>query len=243
MILAAGLGTRLGPLTKDTPKALIPIAGVPMLERVARRLITAGADRLIINTHHHARQIEDYVRARDGFGVEVAFSPERDHPLETGGALRLAAPLFRGDEPFFLHNADILSDVPLERMYERHQSLATLAVMHRESSRQLLFDDGGLLGREDRKKDLRVEARESIGEIRRLAFGGIHVISPDFLSRIEETGVFSILDPYLRLAGAGARIDPFIADGYRWLDIGKPDQLAEAEDWLERQAIQDLPVE
>lgn len=232
MILAAGLGTRLGPLTAVMPKAVVKVGGVPVIERVARRLIDAGADRLIINTHHFGGQIVDFVRSRSGFRVEVAFSHEPDYPLETGGGLKAAAHLLRRDQPFFLHNADVLSDVPLDRMFAAHQtraSLATLAVMSRPSSRQLLFDDGGLLGRTDARKGVRIEARPAVGHVIERAFSGIHVISPDFLDLITEDGAFSILDSYLRVVGEGHRIDSFDVEGSMWIDIGKPEQLAEAE--------------
>jgi NDP-sugar pyrophosphorylase family protein len=237
MLLAAGLGTRLRPLTDHTPKALIEVGGVPILERVARRLIAAGADRLVINLHHLGEQIRDYVEAHEGFGVEVLLSPEPERALETGGGLVRAAPLLRRDAPFFLHNADIVSDLPLAAMYGTHlrdAPLATLAVMERPATRRLLFDDLGLLGRVDEGKGLRVEAREPVGEVRALAFAGVHVLSPGILDRITERGAFSILDPYLRLAGEGARILPFRVDGCRWSDIGKPEQLAEARRWVER---------
>lgn len=232
MLLAAGLGTRLRPLTDHTPKALVPVGGVPMLERIARRLIAVGADRLIVNLHHLGERVRAYVEERDGFGVEVVFSEEEPGPLETGGGVLKAAALFRRDAPFFLHNTDILTDLPLEAMYAAHLeagALATLAVMERETSRHLLFDDDGLLGRTDTRKQLRLEAREPRGRVRPLAFGGVHVISPRLLDRFTESGAFSILDPYLRLAGEGERIHPFPIDGHRWMDIGKPDQLTAAD--------------
>lgn len=232
MLLAAGLGTRLRPLTDEVPKALVPVAGVPMLERVARRLIDAGADRLVINLHHLGDAIRAFVGSRGGWGVEVLFSPEEDRPLETGGGLLRAAPMLRRDRPFFLHNTDILTDLPLGAMYAAHGESgadATLATMRRDSSRGLLFDDMGLLGRVDRKREVRVEARPPAGQVEELAFGGVHVISPDFLDRLEGDGPFSILDPYMDLVAAGGRILPFRVDRYRWLDIGKPDELAAGE--------------
>ena len=231
MVLAAGLGTRLRPLTDHTPKALIEVAGASMLERVARRLIAAGADRLIVNTSHLAEQVEDFLRAKDGFGVEWRASREPEGPLETGGALLLAAPLFRRDAPFFLHNSDILSDLPLREMYVAHVAsgaLATLAVMERETNRHLLFDDAGLFGRSDAGKGIDLRVREPRGEVRKLAFGGVHVISPRILDLLTERGAFSILDPYLRLATAGETILPFRVDGWRWIDIGRPEQLETA---------------
>lgn len=233
MLFAAGLGTRLGAATASMPKALVQVGGVPVLERVARRLVEAGVDRIIINTHHFAEQVVEFIRSRDGFGVEVVFSHESDRPLETGGGLQAAEHLFRKDAPFFVHNTDVISEIPLADMYRQHVSrgpLATLAVMTRESSRQLLFDDVGLLGRTDAGKELRIEAREAVGEVRERAFAGIHVIDPAIFPLLTERGVFSILDPYLRLASSGARIEPFEANGFRWIDIGKPAQLAEANE-------------
>lgn len=232
MILAAGLGTRLRPLTDHTPKALIDVGGAPMIERVARRLVAAGADRLIVNTAHLGEQVEEYVRSMHGFGVEAVFSREDPGPLETGGALLAAEALFRKDAPFFLHNADILSDVPLGEMYAAHRAagdpLATVAVMERATSRKLLFDDAGLLGRTDEGKGLDLRVRPAVGEVRAMPFAGIHVISPRIFGLLAERGAFSILDPYLRLAAAGERILPFRVDGYTWIDIGRPEQLEEA---------------
>jgi NDP-sugar pyrophosphorylase family protein len=232
MILAAGLGTRLRPLTDHTPKALLDVGGVPIIERVARRLIAAGADRLIINTAHLAQQIEDFVRSRDGFGVEAVFSREDPGPLETGGALLAAEEHFRGDAPFFLHNADILSDIPLGEVYAAHEAaddpLATVAVLDRPTSRKLLFDDAGLLGRTDEGKGLDLRVRPPVGEVAAIPFAGIHVISPRIFALLTERGAFSILDPYLRLAAAGERVLPFRVDGYTWIDIGRPEQLEQA---------------
>jgi N-acetyl-alpha-D-muramate 1-phosphate uridylyltransferase len=237
MILAAGLGTRLGTITRDLPKALVPVAGIPMLERVARGLAEAGVDRLIVNTHHFADRVVQFTHSRGCFGLEVVFSPEPDGPLETGGGLLNAAPLFRSGMPFFLHNADILTDLPLHEMYAAHRQeepLATLMVMRRQSSRYLLFDDDGLLGRVDELRGLRIQVRTPRGEIRPLAFGGVHVIDPGIFALLEERGAFSIFNPYLRLAGGGHRILAWEADASRWLDIGKPEQLAEAERRMER---------
>jgi len=237
ILFAAGLGTRLGEITREIPKALVPVGGVPILELVARRLIAAGVDRLVVNTHHMADQIERFVQERDGFGVEVVFSHEPGRPLETGGGLANAARMLRRDTPFFLHNVDVLSRIPLEGLYSRHVDrgpLVTLAVMRRESSRRLLFDEQGLLGRVDEGRNLSLLVREPVGPVEERAFTGIHVVSPGLLDRIEERGVFSIFDPYLRLAGAGERIEPFHADGFPWIDIGRPVHLEEAQGWAER---------
>lgn len=232
MILAAGLGTRLRPLTDRIPKALVPVAGVPILERVARRLIAAGADRLVVNLHHHADAVRAFIDSRNGFGVEVLYSHEPEEPLETGGGLALAAPLLRRDHAFFLHNVDVLSDLPLGALYGSHtrsRAIATLAVMNRSTSRRLLFDRLGLLGRTDDARGLRLEVRDAVGPVRELAFAGVHVLDPAILDRLTERGAFSILDPYLRLAAAGEPIRPFEVDGCAWADIGSPERLAAAE--------------
>jgi NDP-sugar pyrophosphorylase family protein len=232
MILAAGLGTRLRPLTDHTPKALVKVAGVPMLERVARRLMEAGADRLIVNTHHLGEQIETFLSGA-GWPAEVRVSPEPERALETGGALVAAAAHFRGDEPFFLHNADILTDLSLQAVYAAHRfegdPLATVAVMDRPTARRLLFDDAGLLGRVDESRGVDLRVREATGPVVALPFAGVHVISPRIFGVLTESGAFSILDPYLRLAAAGERVLPFRVDGSLWLDIGRPEQLEQAQ--------------
>jgi NDP-sugar pyrophosphorylase family protein len=233
MILAAGLGTRLGTLTRDTPKALIPVAGVPMLERVARRLIEAGVDRLIVNVHHHAEQIADFLHEREGFGVEYVISREIDRPLDTGGGLQHAAGLFRADAPFFVHNADILSRIPLRALYQSHLAntddpLATLVVMARDSARSLLFDQVGLIGRADDSKSLRLEVRAPVGAVWALPYGGVHVVSPAVFSRMSP-GVYSIFDVYLEAVAAGAVVAPYEVSAEGWVDIGRPEQLARAD--------------
>lgn len=231
LLLAAGLGTRLRPLTDHTPKALIEVGGVPILEHVAHRLIAAGADRLIINTHHLGDQIERFAAERDGWGVEVRISHEMNQPLETGGGLLHAESLFRKGAPFFLHNADILTDLSLREMYETHcesEALVTMAVMERPTSRFLLFDDEGLFGRTDERTGEEIQVRTPVGDFRTLAFAGVHVVSPEIFSRITERGAFSILEPYLRLATQGMQILPFRVDGASWFDIGKPEGLEAA---------------
>lgn len=232
MIFAAGLGTRLRPLTNTIPKALVPVAGVPMLERVARRLIEAGADRLVINAHHHAEQVVRFIEERDGFGVDVRLSVEDGQPLETGGGLRRAWELgyFRGDRPIVVHNADVLTDFPIDRLVAEQRAssaLATLAVMDRDKSRALLFDDDGLCGAVGRDGGVTM-ARDAHGRIEHLGYCGVHALAPELLARITETGVFSIVWTWLRLVREGAAILPHRIDGTRWIDIGSPEKLAEA---------------
>lgn len=231
MILAAGLGTRLGDLTRDTPKALIDVAGTPVLERVARRLIDAGVDHLIINVHHHADRIVEFVRSRDDFGVRVSFSHEVDAPLETGGGMLFARHLFSSDGSFFLHNVDVLCDLDLATMYSAHVhngALATLAVNRRQTSRHLLFDEAGLCGRMESGGRGRAEVHTDCLDPVPFAFAGIHVVSRALLDMITETGAFSIIDLYLRLASEGRPIARYDMGGARWLEIGNPERLAEA---------------
>lgn len=252
MILAAGLGTRLRPLTEHTPKALVEVGERPALEHVARRLVAAGADRLIVNVHHHADQVERFLDERDGFGVDVRISREEERPLETGGGLLAAEPLFRKDAPFFLHNVDVLTEIDLEALYAAHLEaastasgdgpteaippLATLAVSRRETSRPMLVDDVGVRGLANRKTGWRREEREAVGETRERGFSGVHVISPEIFPRITERGVFSIMDVYLRLVSEGARLAVRDVSEALWLEIGDPERLARARRlWPERE--------
>lgn len=232
MILAAGLGTRLRPLTDTIPKALIRVGGVPMLERVARRLIEIDVHRLIVNVHHHAEKIEAFVSQIDDFGIDVHISREPDRPLETGGGLKHAAALFEKREPFFLHNVDIYSDVDLGGMYDCHlasRPLATLAVKSPPSSRHLVFDEGAALcGYGDRQGSEHI-VRPPQGETLRCDFCGIHVLSPRIFDLMSETGAFSIINTYLRLSRSGESVQPYHVGKAVCLDVGAPDRLAFAQ--------------
>lgn len=232
MILAAGLGTRLRPLTDTLPKALVDVGGVTMLERVARRLIDAGATRLIVNAHAHAEKIREFIEARDGFGVETVVSDESDLLLDTGGALVKAMHLFRRSGVFLLHNADILTDIDLGALLDAHRAagdpLATLFTMHRESTRYLAFDNAGLYASGNSSTGVEQRIREPEGSIERLGFGGVHVISSRIFDLIDERGVFSIIPLYLRLAGLGHQILPHTDDRATWFDIGSMEKLERA---------------
>jgi NDP-sugar pyrophosphorylase family protein len=235
MIFAAGRGTRLGPLGEATPKALIEIAGLTMLERAAARLVEAGATRLVVNVHHHAGRIAEFIAGRD-LGAEVLVSREPDGPLETGGGLLRARDLLRRDDLILLHNVDVVCGVSLRPLADAQRSgdaLATLAVHERETARQLLFDDEGLLGREDRRDGTRRVVRPPRGAVRSLAFAGVHACSPRLLDLFTETGAFPIVDAYLRLAAAGHVIAPWRLDPGRWLEIGSLERLAAARARLE----------
>ncbi len=237
MILAAGLGTRLGPLTERTPKALIEVGGRPMLEWVAVRLIESGVDRLVINVHHHADQICSFVENMGGFGVEVLLSLEESEPLGTGGGLATAASHLRRAEPFFIHNSDIITGIDLAALYRAHQAeteaLVTLAVGGRESPRYLVFDDDGLCGWGNDRTGVLNLARDLVGKPENLPFSGVHLADPSLLDQITETGVFSIITTYMRLAKEGLRIAPFDVGNALWLEIGTQERLARAQAWAE----------
>ena len=238
MILAAGLGTRLAPLTDAVPKALVTVRGRPLLAHVMDRLVATGATRLIVNTSRHGDQIATWLREHAPPGVEVLISPEPDGPYDTGGGFLAAAHLFRGDGPILLHAVDVLSRVPLEALLARHRLarerlgsrvLGTLAVQDRPASRRLLFDDQGLMGWEHRGAGGSRRVREPVGAVRDFAFAGIHVVEPEILGLGERTGVFPIRELYLDLAAEGWRIEPANVTAHAWQDVGTPERLREAE--------------
>ena len=230
MVLAAGLGTRLRPLTNDRPKALVEVAGRTLLEITLTRLRDCGVREAIVNTHHFAEMIPEYLKEHSSFGMRIEISHE-DELLDTGGGLKKAAWFFGenrdSDESFLLHNVDVISTVDFGRMLQFHKqqsALATMAVQDRKTSRPLLFDRGGQLrGRAGRSELTRTGA-----EMQALAFCGIHMISPRIFSLLSETGAFSIIDAYLRLSRQGEKIAAFRADEYRWRDLGKPENVVEA---------------
>jgi len=244
MILAAGLGTRLRPLTDDRPKALVQIAGRTLLEITLARLRAVGVTDVIINVHHFADLIVEYLNANHNFGMRIEISRE-DVLLDTGGGLKKAAHFFRGsDEPFLLHNVDVVSTIDLRRMaqfHTDHHALATLAVQDRKTSRYLLFDEALQLCGRRSGSDGKTELVRASHQVQALAFSGIHVISPRLLDLISEEGIFSILAPYLRLAAEGEKLLGFRADDYYWRDLGRPENLIQVADDLKRAKV-DLGV-
>jgi mannose-1-phosphate guanylyltransferase len=235
MVLAAGLGTRLRPLTDDRPKALVEVAGRTLLEITLARLRSFGIREVIINVHHCADMVLEYLKANDNFGLRIEISRE-DVLLDTGGGLKKAGWFFREDsghldEPFILHNADVISTIDLQRMVQAHteaKALATLAVQDRETSRYLLFDEQLRLCGRRSGRDGEFELIRSSPQMQALAFGGIHVISPGLIPKMMEEGTFSIIKSYLRLAGQGEKVLAFRADEYYWRDLGRLDDLQQA---------------
>ena len=236
MVLAAGLGTRLRPLTESRPKALVEVAGRTLLEITLSRLRSFGIREVIVNAHHFADMVVAYLQAHENFGMHVQVSRE-EVLLDTGGGLKKAAWFFRehpdpSDEQFLLHNVDVISTIDLRRMAQYHdqaQALATLAVQERKTSRFLLFDEQSQLCGRRSGDEQNIEMVRPATQPKALAFSGIHVISPRLLPKISEDGVFSIIATYMRLAAAGEKIVGFRADEYYWRDLGKPEHIAQAE--------------
>lgn len=234
MIFAAGLGTRLRPLTDTMPKALVPVAGIPMLERVLTKLKAAGYDEFVVNVHHFAEKIIGFLDEKQNFGVKIDVSLEKEDALETGGGIRKAAPLLGGCGRFIVHNADILSNLDVEwfRSQDRPDALATLLVREAEADRYLLFDD-----------DMRLVGWTNVrtGEVKspfadfdpskyhRYSFCGIHILSDEIPAMMQEwPEKFSIIDFYLKTA-ASRPIVGVLARGLELIDIGSPEKLAEAD--------------
>ena len=243
MILAAGLGTRLRPLTNDRPKALVEVAGRTLLEIAIARLREFGVSEVIVNVHHFAELVTDYVRRKNNFGMRIEISEERTL-LDTGGGLKKAAWFFREEgaaaAPFILHNVDVISTIDLRRMLDFHtgnQALATLAVQQRQTSRYLLFDEQMRLCGRRLVKEQKTELVRPSPHVEELAFSGIHVISPRLLELMSEEGAFSIVQSYLRLAGAGEKFVAYRADGAYWRDVGKPDALERAAEEMKERAM------
>jgi len=242
MVLAAGLGTRLRPLTDDRPKALVEINGRTLIDITLARLRAVGIHEVIVNAHHFADRLVEYLQANKNFGMHIEVSRE-DVLLDTGGGLKKAAHFFSdsSDEPFLVHNVDVLSTIDLQlmlRTHRTHKGLATLAVMQRKTSRYLLFENSILCGRRiERGGEPTPELVRAVGHSQALAFCGIHVISPRLLELLTEDGAFSIIDAYLRLAASGQKIQAFRADEYYWRDLGKPENIAQAAEDVGRGVI------
>lgn len=228
IILAAGLGTRLSPMTDDRPKALVEYHGKPLLDHVVLKLKKSGFKEIIINIHHFADQIVEYVESKKSFGIRIEFSDEREKLLNTGGAIKHAKWFF-DDSPFLVYNVDILCTIDLQAMYSFHvmnKPLATLAVKERKTSRSLLMDnDNRLVGWQDNITGERIIVNSDAGWIP-IAFSAIHVIDPAIFNLFPSTDRFSIIETYLELAGEN-RIMLYRHDHDHWQDMGKKESYAE----------------
>ena len=238
MIFAAGLGTRLRPLTDTMPKALVEVDGKPLLWHVIQKLKEAGFERVVVNVHHFAQQITDYLNRNHNFGLDIRISDETRTLLDTGGGIKKAQQLFSPDEPILIHNVDILSNVDLALLYEKAKDDdATLLVSWRDTTRYLLFD-------RDNKRRLSGWTNISTGEIRspyndinvaeydKYAFSGIHVFSPTLFPLFSQMpDKFGIIDFYLKHC-AEHTICGYVDNGLRLMDVGKLNTLSDADDFV-----------
>lgn len=236
-IFAAGLGTRLKPLTDTMPKALVPVVGKPLLEHLILKMKRAGFDEIVVNVHHFAAQIIDFLAQNQNFGLRIHISDERGALLETGGGIKHAAHFFQTNEPILVHNVDILSNVDLTHLYNVHEAdaLATLLVSERQSSRYLLFGEQmQLMGWTNVQTSAVKTPYEALNlaACQPFAFSGIHVVSPHIFEKMEEwTGAFSIIDFYLAMAKQ-ERIAGMLQHDLRLIDVGKVDALQQAEQFF-----------
>lgn len=228
MIFAAGLGTRLEPLTNNKPKALVEVNGMTLLEIIIKRLKSFGFDEIIINVHHFANQIIHFLNHNDNFNTRIEVSDESAQLLDTGGGLKKASWFFDDNKPFLVHNVDVLSDINLDDLYKTHLStkaLATLAVRNRKTSRYLVFDSSdNLCGWKNITTGEKITSRQPDGETALLAFSGIHIINPRLFTRITQEGKFSIIHTYLQLADQYP-IKAYQHDNTKWIDVGKPETI------------------
>lgn len=236
MIFAAGLGTRLRPLTNDRPKALVEVKGVSLLEINIRRLIHFGVREIIINTHHFSEKIDAFLKEKNNFGIRIEVSHELEQPLETGGGLKKAAWFFEGDAPFLICNADILSNIDLKKMYNAHlenNAIATYAIQKRDTSRYMLHNREGVLCGWMNTKTKTVRMGRMSKEVGMYSFSCFHVVSPHIFTTTPTESFFSIIDWYLAIC------DKYKVMGWRhdddiWCDVGKPETLLEAAEIVDK---------
>ena len=245
LIFAAGLGTRLRPLTDDRPKAMVEIAGKPMLQHVIERLAAAGFDDITINIHHYGQMIIDFLEKNGNFGLNLHISDERGMLLDTGGGILKARQWLDGDEPFLVHNTDIISTLDLKAFYDyhvEHDALATILVKERKTQRYFLFDENDRLCGWTNKAtgEVKPDPEKLRGRnLRELAFGGLHIISPRIFPELERfhrkngEDKFSIVPFYIGMCSHHLIHGYHPDSDYQWLDIGKPETLAQAQEMLQ----------
>lgn len=232
MIFAAGLGTRLRPLTNDRPKALVEVAGKPLLQHQIEKLKAAGFEHIVVNVHHFGQQIIDFLSSNHNFGLDIKVSDERELLLDTGGGIKAAMHLFDNDDPVLIHNVDIVSDIDLKKLYSNHAGLATLAINKRETSRYLLFDDNQTMKGWTNIKTGEVKPSSvNKDQLCLFAFSGIHIVDRSISKYLDavDASVFPIMDFYINLCQK-EKILGVDVTGKRWVDCGKPEHLSTAND-------------
>ena len=239
MIFAAGLGTRLRPLTNNKPKAVVEVKGKPLLEYCIRRLKFFGCTDIIVNIHHFGKQIISFLEANNNFGINISISDERDLLLNTGGGLKKAASFFDESEDFLVVNVDILHNIDFNLMRKVHienKNLVTLAVSNRQTSRYLLFDANNRLGGWCNKKTgeikLALSSMNETSTLKPMAFSGLQIVNSNIFKFMPKKDVFSIIDVYLKTASK-AQLMAFQHEADIWLDVGKHDALAKAANMIE----------
>lgn len=233
LLFAAGLGTRLKEHTQSKPKALVSLAGKPLIQHAIEHLKSSGITHIVVNVHHFADQVIEFIESNHSFGIQIDISDERDLLLDTGGGLKKASQFFGGNEPILIHNVDVISNLDLNKLLEFHrqnEALATLVVRQRETSRYLMFDKNMLLSgwKNFSSGETIVSREDSFAGSKPFAFSGIHIVQPEIIDLITEEGKFPIMDLYLRLA-KNHPIKAYVDQSSLWMDLGKPAQLIEAE--------------
>jgi NDP-sugar pyrophosphorylase family protein len=233
LLFAAGLGTRLKEHTQDKPKALVKLAGTPLLQHAIEHLKRSGITSIAVNVFHFAEQVISFIEENNCFGIDIHISDERGMLLDTGGGLKKAGPFLKGNEPILIYNVDVISNLDLNILLKYHlkeKALATLVVRSRETSRYLMFDQNMQLSgwKNFSNGETRISRPESFADAQPLAFSGIHLIQPELLEMITEEGKFPIIDLYLRLA-KNQSIKAFVDNSSLWMDLGKPEELLAAE--------------
>lgn len=233
LLFAAGLGTRLKQHTENKPKALVMLAGKPLLQHAIEHLKKFGITDVTINVFHFADQVISFVHENNSFGIQIHFSDERPQLLDTGGGLKKAGDLLKGSEPILIYNVDVISNLDLNVLLDYHlrqKALATLVVRSRQTSRYLMFDPNLLLAgwRNFRNEESIISRPDAFTNAQPFAFSGIHIIQPELIDLITEEGKFPIMDLYLRLAKQNP-IKAFVDESEIWMDLGKPEQLLAAK--------------
>lgn len=238
LLFAAGMGTRLKSYTQDKPKALVTLAGKPLIQHAIEYLKSFGITDITINVFHFADQVISFINEHNSFGISIHVSDERDQLLDTGGGLKKAGTFLKGSEPIVIYNVDVISNLDLNAVLKYHQAqkaLATLVVRSRETSRYLMFDKNLQLAgwKNFSNGDTIISHEKEFEEAEPFAFSGIHIIQPEILDLITEEGKFTIMDLYLRLAKEHL-IKAYVDKSDLWMDLGKPEQLLAAEELLRK---------
>jgi len=239
MILAAGLGSRLRPVTNTIPKALVAVKGKTLLQYHIERIIDFGINDIVINVHHFASKVREFLHEKNNFNVNIIISDESDKLLDTGGGIKKASSWLKGDESILIQNVDIYSNIDYKKMLSQHlkrQALATVAVRHRETSRYLLFNNKHeLCGWENTKTKQKIITRETSG-CENLGFSCVHFISPELFHYLPNNDVFSIIDSYLELSKEHL-ISSYVHNNDYWFDIGTPEKLEKLEYFLNTDSL------